>query len=226
MINCKEIKAEAKAKIKGNKWNLIWPLLVISLVFNIIDSTVAKIAGIDPLTQFSDILISGSSEIIIPDNPIWYTIFNDILVLIESVFLFAYTKYLLNFVRTGKAEFEDIINFLKENWQRTFLVSILSTLFISLGFVVLVIPGIIIALGLEMCRGILVDTKDKPMDVIKNSWNLMKGHKWEFFIFILSFIGWFLLIPLTLGIILIWLVPLMNVSIALYYDKLKEIAQK
>ena len=39
-------------------------------------------------------------------------------------------------------------------------------------------------------------------------------------------IGWILLVPFTLGILLIWLTPYMVIADALYYDKLKEITKK
>lgn len=47
----------------------------------------------------------------------------------------------------------------------------------------------------------------KDRALIKESVVLMKGHKAELFVFVLSFFPWFLLIPLTFGLILIWLAP-------------------
>ena len=32
-----EIKLLAREKIKGNLWNILWPMLVISIIFGIID---------------------------------------------------------------------------------------------------------------------------------------------------------------------------------------------
>lgn len=50
----------------------------------------------------------------------------------------------------------------------------------------------------------------------------MKGHKMELFILDLSFIGWTLLasIPYVGYIIQIWTVPYIDLSYALYYEKL------
>lgn len=42
---------------------------------------------------------------------------------------------------------------------------------------------------------------------IKTSKTVMKKHKWEYFVFLLSFIGWFLLSALTCGILLIYVLP-------------------
>jgi len=48
---------------------------------------------------------------------------------------------------------------------------------------------------------------------------MMKGHKAELFFLGLSFIGWFFLSVLTLGIGFLWLVPYVNTSLALFYKK-------
>ena len=50
---------------------------------------------------------------------------------------------------------------------------------------------------------------------------MMDGHKMDLFLLILSFIGWFLLSILTLGIGLLWLIPYMYTSIAHFYEQLK-----
>lgn len=57
---------------------------------------------------------------------------------------------------------------------------------------------------------------------LKKSWSMMKGYKWNYLVFTLSFLGWILLSPFTLFILLIWLVPYMEVAIILYYEKLKD----
>lgn len=48
----------------------------------------------------------------------------------------------------------------------------------------------------------------------------MNGHKWELFVLELSFIGWYLLGFVTLGIGLLWVVPYYNAVHADYYRAL------
>ena len=50
----------------------------------------------------------------------------------------------------------------------------------------------------------------------------MKGYKWDYFVFSLSFIGWYFLCVLTLGILFIWLIPYCNTAFAIYYEKLQQ----
>ena len=48
----------------------------------------------------------------------------------------------------------------------------------------------------------------------------MKGHRFEFFVLQLSFIGWAILAVLTCGIGFIWLEPYMQVTYVKFYESL------
>lgn len=50
----------------------------------------------------------------------------------------------------------------------------------------------------------------------------MDGHKWRLFCLHLSFIGWWLLCTLTLGIGTLWLAPYIQNSTAAFYEDLKN----
>ena len=89
-----------------------------------------------------------------------------------------------------------------------------------------VIPGIIMALAYSMVAYIIIDTDKTGVDAMKESRAMMKGYKWNYFVFGLSFIGWILLTPFTFGLLLIWLYPYMTVADVLYYEKLKEVTKR
>ncbi|MFU2207010.1 DUF975 family protein [Streptococcus pluranimalium] len=61
-----------------------------------------------------------------------------------------------------------------------------------------------------------------PLAAIKESKQLMKGHVFELFKLYLSFIGWYLLTFLTLGLVSIYLIPYMTTTRAVYYQYLLE----
>ena len=50
---------------------------------------------------------------------------------------------------------------------------------------------------------------------------MMNGHKAEYFWLMLSFIGWWLLCILTIGILTFWVVPYVNVAKAEFYESIK-----
>ena len=58
-------------------------------------------------------------------------------------------------------------------------------------------------------------------EAIELSMKMMEGHKMEFFMLWLSFIGWSILGILTLCIGYLWLVPYMYTATAAFYEDVK-----
>lgn len=87
---------------------------------------------------------------------------------------------------------------------------ILAALIIFVGFVLLVVPGIIASVGLGFVPFLLVDRPVGPIDALKESWRITKGHKWQLFLLglvlvALNFVGVlalvvgvFVTVPITL----------------------------
>lgn len=96
---------------------------------------------------------------------------------------------------------------------------ILGVIWIVLGFIFIVYASICFS----FLSFLLVDKKDMGiMEVILQSVHLTKGIRWQIFIFCLSFIGWFFLSILTLGIGFLWLQPYFNTSLAIYYENVRK----
>ena len=102
----------------------------------------------------------------------------------------------------------------------------LETLFITLGFMCFIVPGIIVALGLFEVPYILAEKQEvSGMEAIRRSWENMKGHKGELFVLGLSFIGWLLLTMLTFGVLAIfWTGPYMALAEAGFYREMHPVA--
>lgn len=60
-----------------------------------------------------------------------------------------------------------------------------------------------------------------PFESIKESKALMTGHKFDLFILQLSFLGWYLLTALTLGLLTIYVLPYRLTAEAIFYNNLK-----
>jgi uncharacterized membrane protein len=56
------------------------------------------------------------------------------------------------------------------------------------------------------------------LDCIKQAFQLMRGHFVQYLLLQLSFIGWYFVGALTLGIGLLWIIPYQNVTIASFYE--------
>lgn len=98
---------------------------------------------------------------------------------------------------------------------------ILNAIFIFLWSLLLVIPGIIKMYSYSMGYFILADRPDlSGNQARKRSMYLMKGHKWQLFCLDFSFIGWYLLSLLTLGILAFWVYPYHMTARAEFYNEL------
>ena len=97
-------------------------------------------------------------------------------------------------------------------------------LFIGLWSLLFVIPGIIKTYSYAMTMYILADCPNvRAKDALKLSMRIMDGHKWELFVFQLSFIGWSLLSSLTAGLLgIFYAVPYYQTAMAGYYLEVRE----
>ena len=97
-------------------------------------------------------------------------------------------------------------------FTHTFLYSTISLL--------LMIPGIVLAFAYSQVPFILHDNPElRPVDVLRESRLMMKGHKRELFLLMLSFFGWMILAVFTLGIGMLWLAPYMQMTVVKFYEK-------
>ncbi len=99
---------------------------------------------------------------------------------------------------------------------------ILLYLAVFVGFILFVVPGIILSFAYALVPFILHDHPElSATETMWMSRMMMKGHKWELFVLELSFIGWALLCVLTLFIGYLWLVPYMQMTITKFYEKIR-----
>ncbi|MBQ9417159.1 MAG: DUF975 family protein [Bacteroidales bacterium] len=109
-----------------------------------------------------------------------------------------------------------------KSYSRYLGTSLLYTLLVCLWTLLLIVPGIIMSFAYAMTPYIMHDHPElTPMECIRASKAMMKGHKWQLFCLRLSFIGWALLCILTLGIGTLWLQPYMQCADAKFYEELK-----
>lgn len=128
--------------------------------------------------------------------------------------------------RGDATSLEDIFREGFDNFGRKLGGYLWMELFIYLWSLLFVIPGIIKAISYALTPYILADCKNvRATDALKLSMRMMEGHKWEYFVLGLSFIGWTLLTYLTCGLLYVFYVgPYMNNTFAGYYAERKAAA--
>ena len=110
-----------------------------------------------------------------------------------------------------------------QDYQRSLVAYLLVAVFVLLWTLLLIIPGIIASISYSQVFFILADDKSiRPMDALRKSKKMMDGYKVKFLCLGLRFFGLGLLCILTLGIGFLWLMPYSQVSLAKFYDDLKN----
>ena len=129
-----------------------------------------------------------------------------------------------HFLRVARSEAVDLnmvslsINDFKQ-FRNALGAYLLMILIVALGFVLLIIPGIMAAMALSQTFNIMRDEPELgAVDALKKSHAMMDGHKMDYFLFNLSFIGWALLCILTLGLGFLVLAPYISTSNAIFYN--------
>lgn len=190
-MNRAELKALAKQQIKGN----IGILFVISLLMT---------------------LIIGAAGAIIPGIGAVVVTF----VLAPAFSLSIYSIYLA-LAMSKKPEIKDMFRGFSDFWS-AFKVTFLVSLFTSLWSLLFVIPGIVKACSYSQAMYILAENpKMSAREAINRSKEMMEGHKMDYFVLNLSFIGWAFLAPFTFGLLYIWLIPYMNATLTNFYNSVK-----
>lgn len=194
-MNRIEIKEKAKAILGNNIFGNDWlMLLLVFLVYSVI------------------IGVAGN---IVPGVGI---------VLISGPLMFGICYVLLNKIRTEESV--DIANLFKgftNDLGQNILLGFLMSLFVALWSLLFVIPGVVKAYAYSMAFYIKNDHPEYNWNqCLKESIRITDGHKMDLFVLDLSFIGWYIVGSLCLGVGTLWVMPYHQTAKALYYEELKN----
>lgn len=141
--------------------------------------------------------------------------------LIYGPLAFGYTLYIMCVTDTHRSDFNLLFKGF-ERFGQTLVAGLLVSLAVSVGISFLIVPGLILACGFSMTFFIMADNPEiSGIDAMQQSWNMMRGYKWDFFLFNLRFIGWLLLSLITCGILMLWVAPYMTAAQLRYYRRLR-----
>lgn len=113
--------------------------------------------------------------------------------------------------------------FRKNRYKKVFFTMLLRSIYLILWTLLLIIPGIIKFYAYRMVPYILAENPDiGHKRAIKLSDEMTKGEKWDIFVLDLSFIGWFILGAMLLGIGVLFVQPYYDATNVELYLKLRE----
>ncbi len=206
-----DYKNAALAALKG-KWT---PSVVATLVL------VAIMFVVMILAIIADISANPDSDLMSPGA---------FLVMYGFLFLIYYPLSMVGCYNAYKSLFRNgddkvtsnMFSYTFKGYPKALGLSILYMLFVFLWALLLYIPGIIKGLAYSMSPFILKDNPELSANqAINLSMKMMKGHKFDLFCLMLSFIGWGILAIFTFGIGYLWLAPYMSTTMVAFYEDVK-----
>lgn len=217
MVTRADLKRSAKASLRG-KWGIS---VVCTLIVTVIIAVIQMLGMMPGMVQ----AIAGAGDpeevyLALYTSP-WYFISTIVVFLIAVGLGIGLTKLFLRISRNSDASVGTVFEGFKI-YGRAFVMMLLEAIFIYLWSLLLVIPGIVASYRYRMASYILLDDDSvSGLDAIRQSKEMMRGHKGELFIMDLSFIGWMILAAIPCGLGYFWLSPYMEVSYANFYRNLK-----
>ena len=126
-------------------------------------------------------------------------------------------------MRDGAKAFLVLSGFRLPMLLRTASLGILRILAVALGFLLFILPGVLAAYSYRMAFMLLADNPDwSPVRALRESRQLMHGHRWRLFCLDASFFGWFLLVGATFGLAGIFVMPYFATANAAFYEELLD----
>ena len=144
-------------------------------------------------------------------------------IVVSGLLSVAAARYFLNRVRgtIEPKQIEASIEGVKNNVFGSLLTGVLYNVFVILGSLIFYIPGIIFGFSFSMAFYIINDHPElTAMEALKESHRLMKGHKMQYFLLNLSFIGWMIVGSALFGVGTLWVTAYMSTASAVFYEEL------
>jgi len=202
-MNNSEIIKETKSILKGNYNKVIVPFFLFAIISGVLQNE--KIIS----SIYSDYgVFSGA-------------VYSVLVLVVGSVIAVGLASFSLSIIE-GQID----INKLKDGLSivnKAFIFYVLYIVIVVLGFICLIVPGIIFSLMFSQVYYILCkDPEIGVIDAFKKSAAMMNGHKWQYFKLSLRYGFYFFLSVFTLFIWALWLFPQMYTSYALFHKKVSE----
>lgn len=105
-----------------------------------------------------------------------------------SALLAGGVPFVLAIVRGRKPPFAEVFA-VKRFFVPVLLGFLLLWVATTIGFLLCIVPGVILALGLQFGFHLIVDRGMPPVDALKESWRLTQGHKGNLFVLALLLFG-------------------------------------
>ena len=200
MILRSELKQNAKNQLKNN-WGLAIGIIIVCTLISCIPNL---------LVEIND--ESLAIAIIIPI----------ITLVITGPLTIGQCKFFINLANRSNPKFSDLwYGF--NNILKAIGVTLLVGIIVSIGTILLIIPGIILSFMYSQVYYIMAENPEMSIIYcLKESSRIMKGHKMDLFVLELSFLGWVILMGITFGIAGLYVLPYYSATLTNFYLEIKN----
>ena len=203
-MNNSEIRNVTKEVLKGKYKNVMLPFLLAILLIS--------------LSQSQDLY----SYVYEAYGKTYMFTIGSVALFIQGPISIGLATYSLAIANQKDYSYNQIFTGFKYFFKALFLFLLFNISFL-IGFIFLIIPGIIIALMFSQIFYIMADDPETGViDAFKKSASLMKNKKLQLFGLGMRYFGLFILGVFTLGIWWLWLIPQAYVSFAIFYKELQS----
>lgn len=208
ILNRPAIKAEAKSFIGQNaRW---WKMTLATIAIYLISGGFSIYVNIATVINRDD-----------PSTTVGYS--SSVITLLLIPFTIAASGYYLNHIRGFNPEWKSLYKEGIDNYGSYLVTGVLVNAFTVLWSLLFVVPGIIKAIAYSQAKYVIHDNpRLKGKEAIEISKRMTNGFKGDLFSMYLSFIGWYILVGLTGGILSIYVTPYVETTAAMYYENLKR----
>lgn len=227
MLKSKELRVKAWKSLKGKYWKAFLVVLVLGVLVSIGTGLVSYAQSMTDLVSMAD---PSQLDSTMQLGAVVITVAALVLCIVGlliSIFVgnAATVGMSYYFIKNtdSKPSFADAFHGFKVKYRRNVGTLFVAAIKLVLWSILLVIPGIIKSYEYAIIPYILADDAEiSSKDAFKKARAMMKGNKWRLFKLNFSFIGWYLLCILTLGIGTFFLLPYINAATAEFYAELKS----
>lgn len=136
------------------------------------------------IVGIADIPFSKVGDMDWENSPMIYAL--QMLGMLYAIFFLPVIKYggdllILRGIRNEELEFGELVIGFKKNYINIVLAHLITMAVIVIGFIFLIVPGIILACRLVFVSYLVMDKNMEPIAAIEKSWAMTRGHGWRIF---------------------------------------------
>ena len=227
LLKSKELRAKAWDSLKGKYWLAFVSTIITGLICSVGSFFVSY--GQD-MSEIPSMVDQGHMDAVATAGAVVIAVMALVVVgvgCITNVFIsnpaiIGSCNYYIKNV-DSKPSLVEVFSGYKTRYGRNIKTMLLVDIKLVLWSILFLIPGIIKSFEYAIIPYILADDAEiSSKDAFKKAKQMMKGNKWRMFKLEFSFIGWFMLCVLTLGIGTFFLMPYVSATFAEFYMELKN----